>query len=173
MNHNKKLRTDMCGERAPQVGLEPTTTRLTAECSAIELLRIIYWDYWDCRDLSDPSLSLIPLAYPVIGVLEKLSLLQPFSPSGSRRRPTLPGRCQPSTISAKRLNFCVRYGNRWIPLAIITGNCMSFSIRRFLLRSHCPQFAIVVWLLPSRHTPLLIGLVPAFSRHWRRPAFAP
>ena len=24
---------------APQVGLEPTTTRLTAECSAIELLR--------------------------------------------------------------------------------------------------------------------------------------
>ena len=26
---------------APQVGLEPTTTRLTAECSAIELLRII------------------------------------------------------------------------------------------------------------------------------------
>ena len=26
---------------APQVGLEPTTTRLTAECSAIELLRNI------------------------------------------------------------------------------------------------------------------------------------
>ena len=26
---------------APRVGLEPTTTRLTAECSAIELLRII------------------------------------------------------------------------------------------------------------------------------------
>ena len=29
----------MCGVSAPQVGLEPTTTRLTAECSAIELLR--------------------------------------------------------------------------------------------------------------------------------------
>ena len=27
---------------APQVGLEPTTTRLTAECSAIELSRITY-----------------------------------------------------------------------------------------------------------------------------------
>ena len=67
---------------APQVGLEPTTTRLTAECSAIELLRII----------------------------------------GIRQRPTLPGRFQPSTISAKRLNFCVRDGNRWIPLAITTGN---------------------------------------------------
>ena len=28
-------------EKAPQVGLEPTTLRLTAECSAIELLRHI------------------------------------------------------------------------------------------------------------------------------------
>ena len=27
---------------APQVGLEPTTPRLTAECSTAELLRIIY-----------------------------------------------------------------------------------------------------------------------------------
>ena len=41
-----------------------------------------------------------------------------------RRRPTLPGRFQPSTISVLRLNFCVRYGNRWNPQAIITGNCM-------------------------------------------------
>lgn len=30
------------GFLAPQVGLEPTTTRLTAGCSAIELLRITY-----------------------------------------------------------------------------------------------------------------------------------
>ena len=68
---------------APQVGLEPTTLRLTAECSAIELLRN----------------------------------------NGIRRRPTLPGRFQPSTIGAERLNFCVRYGNRWDPLVITTGNC--------------------------------------------------
>ncbi len=27
---------------APQVGLEPTTLRLTAECSAIELLRNVW-----------------------------------------------------------------------------------------------------------------------------------
>ena len=26
-----------------------------------------------------------------------------------------------------RLNFCVRYGNRWIPQAIVTGNCLCFS----------------------------------------------
>jgi hypothetical protein len=28
---------------APEVGLEPTTLRLTAECSAIELLRNALW----------------------------------------------------------------------------------------------------------------------------------
>ncbi len=43
---------------------------------------------------------------------------------GFRRRPTLPGRYQPSTIGAKRLNCCVRNGNRCDPLAIATGNCM-------------------------------------------------
>ena len=31
----------LVGMVAPQVGLEPTTLRLTAECSAIELLRLI------------------------------------------------------------------------------------------------------------------------------------
>ena len=41
---------------------------------------------------------------------------------GIRRRPTLPGRFQPSTISVLRLNFCVRDGNRWDPQAIVTGN---------------------------------------------------
>ena len=59
-----------------------------------------------------------------ISVLEKLSSLQHF---GIRRRPTLPGRFQPSTISVWRLNFCVRYGNRWIPPAIVTGNRMHLS----------------------------------------------
>ena len=35
-----------------------------------------------------------------------------------------------------------------------------------------PQFAMVVCALRA-HTPLLIGLAPAFIRHRRRPAFAP
>ena len=39
----------------------------------------------------------------------------------NRRRPTLPGRVQPSTISAEGLNFCVRNENRWIPFAFVTG----------------------------------------------------
>ena len=36
---NKKALHHLQGFLAPQVGLEPTTLRLTAECSAIELLR--------------------------------------------------------------------------------------------------------------------------------------
>ena len=47
-------------------------------------------------------------------------------PCGIRQRPTLPGRLQPSTIGAERLNFCVRYGNRWIPFAVATGNLTGF-----------------------------------------------
>ena len=42
---------------------------------------------------------------------------------GFRQRPTLPGRLQPSTIGTEGLNFCVRYGNRWDPFVITTGNC--------------------------------------------------
>ena len=38
-----------------------------------------------------------------------------------RQRPTFPGGLPPSIISAKELNFCVRYGNRCILLAIVTA----------------------------------------------------
>ena len=34
-------------EKTPQVGLEPTAYRLTAGCSAIELLRIIFGAFYD------------------------------------------------------------------------------------------------------------------------------
>ena len=43
--------------------------------------------------------------------------------NGFRQRPTLPGRLQPSTIGTEGLNCCVRYGNRWDPFVITTGNC--------------------------------------------------
>src|SRR4029078_7469083 len=39
-----------------------------------------------------------------------------------RRRPTLPGPCEPSTIGAVGLNFSVRNGKRCFPHAIATGN---------------------------------------------------
>ena len=78
---------------APPAGLEPATTRLTAGCSAIELRR-------------NTELQSVSFAIRV----------------GNRRRPTLPGRFQPSTIGAEGLNFCVRDGNRWGPFAFATGS---------------------------------------------------
>ena len=98
---------------APQVGLEPTTLRLTAECSAIELLRN----------------------------------------NGIRRRPTLPGRFQPSTIGAERLNFCVRYGNRWFPLAIVTGK---FTLARL---QNCTVLTQLTFFRSS-YRPISIGKLP-------------
>ena len=38
-----------------------------------------------------------------------------------RQLSTFPGSHPPSIIDVKGLNFCVRHGNRWIPLAIVTG----------------------------------------------------
>ena len=40
----------LTGKLAPQVGFEPTTLRLTAGCSAIELLRSV-WAASECHDL--------------------------------------------------------------------------------------------------------------------------
>ncbi len=55
------------------------------------------------------------------------SFRRPTGPSGrkqkrdTRQRPTLPPRCQGSTIGAGGLNCCVRDGNRCFPTAMITG----------------------------------------------------
>ena len=89
---------------ALRVGLEPTTYRLTAGCSTIEL--------------------------PKIMGQTGLRLLSPFSHSCFfklfvRQYPTFPGRCQPSNIGAWRLNFRVRDGNGWYPLAMVTGYYMT------------------------------------------------
>ena len=48
-------------------------------------------------------------------------------------RPTLPGGCPPSTISAQELNFCVRNGNRCILFAIITKFIFFFSSTSIIL----------------------------------------
>ena len=47
-----------------------------------------------------------------------------------RQRPNLPGRVQPSTFGTGELNFCVRYGNRWDPFVITTGNGNDFHTDR-------------------------------------------
>ena len=52
-----------------------------------------------------------------------------------RQRPTLPLRCQSSTIGAVGLNYCVRYGNRCVPHAIATGNSSAISYGLHTLHS--------------------------------------
>ena len=44
-SHIYLLHKNILHKITPRVGLEPTTTRLTAECSTIELSRIINWKY--------------------------------------------------------------------------------------------------------------------------------
>ena len=86
-----------------------------------------------------------------------------------RRRPTLPGRFQPSTISVLRLNFCVRDGNRWIPQAIVTGNmglsrcCAPFrlSLRSSFVRAASGRFALRLF----GSAPLIRSAAPALSSH--------
>src|SRR5690554_1565820 len=79
---------------APQVGFEPTTDRLTADCSTTELL-------WK----NHFNMILFP------SLLKKISSL---ATSYSRRDKT------PTTMGAEELNFCVRYGNRCDLFAIAT-----------------------------------------------------
>ena len=145
---------------APQVRLELTTLRLTAECSAIELLRIIrglcrglfacpavcsvcfrhfYAWLWRTPRLrtsllarappwllprlrGSPGFRSLPRRPVLPYVLGAGKTFVPPAPLGSRQLPTLPSRSQLSTISVWRLNFCVRYGYRWCPPAIVTGN---------------------------------------------------
>jgi hypothetical protein len=79
----------------------------------------------------------------------------------SRQRSTLPAGRPTSTIDAERLNCCVRDGNRWFPLAIITekllcdclgplpvptGNSFGFCLPG-ASASGCPT----PWVVPSRH----------------------
>ena len=158
---------------APQVRLELTTLRLTAECSAIELLRIIRGLWRGLFALPGGLLCLLPPLYAWLWRTPRLrtsllarSALAPASasrlarlagfrspprsslclgagktfvppaPLGSRQLPTLPSRSQLSTISVWRLNFCVRYGYRWCPPAIVTGN---FPQGSFSLAPHSPH----------------------------------
>jgi hypothetical protein len=48
----------------------------------------------------------------------------------SRQRSTLPAGRPTSTIDAERLNCCVRDGNRWFPLAIVTEKLNSYFVIR-------------------------------------------
>ena len=79
------------------------------------------------------------MLFPYVREREKLPFLP--LPFGSRQLPTLPSRSQLSTISVWRLNFCVRYGYRWCPPAIVTGNFPSGRSPSLLVRFALFAFA--------------------------------
>ena len=95
-----------------------------------------------------------------------------MSLNGIRRRPTLPGRFQPSTISVLRLNFCVRDGNRWIPQAIVTGNSklsLDAIAAAFLVptlrQSNCLASAFLLFALRLSFQTLAIAWMPLSLSH--------
>ena len=75
--------------------------------------------------------------------------------NGFRQRPTLPGRLQPSTIGTEGLNCCVRYGNRWDPFVITTGNCELVKQVRFLFPLAFARFRLCF--------PLRFGILSLFQ----------
>ena len=58
----------------------------------------------------------------------------------NRQLPILPGRLQPSTFGVYVLNYCVRNGNRWDHIAIITG----YSIGSMYLQNYTETRIILV-----------------------------
>ena len=57
--------------------------------------------------------------------------------SSNRQRPILPDRFQSSTFGVQGLNYCVRHGNRWTPLAIVTGYVVEGLSPQNFMKRHC------------------------------------
>ena len=71
-----------------------------------------------------------------------------------RQLSTFPGSLPPSIIDVKELNFCVRHGNRWIPLAIVTGFSRVFIIPS-KLNNITHDFSLIPTLLEPLYTVAL------------------
>src|SRR5690554_1194649 len=104
---------------APRVGLEPTTLRLTAECSAIELPRSESPMQHRNVTASHKSKFSWSTVARTCEPLQPINLILATSYSSTTR-------CG-STITAEGLNCCVRYGNRWIPFAFVTKKLVKRS----------------------------------------------
>ena len=91
---------------APPAGLEPATSWLTVMRSANWAIEE-YFVFFSLNT-KDNDFSVVI-----------------FSIYSFRQLSTFPGSHPPSIIDVKELNFCVRYGNRWILLAIVTESICS------------------------------------------------
>ena len=108
---------------APQTGLEPVTLRLTAACSTDWAIRAYIYVHWSSAQRLFSGTALLWLQWTKFRI---------------RQRLTLPGRLQPSTISAEKLNFCVRHGNRWSfsPLSPEILTAFSLFLSSFSMHLH-------------------------------------
>ena len=123
------------------------------------------------RDCSDSAPAMYVHHYTCFSNIKKREPLQRMTLGEIRRRPTLPGRFQPSTISALRLNFCVRDGNRWIPQAIVTGNMGLSRSRSLRFRS---SFALApLPLRPSLRSPFRFASLSSHPQNRTGPLSLP
>src|SRR5262249_36055031 len=85
----------------------------------------------------------------------------------NRRRPTLPGPLEPSTIGAEGLNFSVRNGKRCFPLAKATGKGRDQPPRSFKTAQRHP--GITGSENPSSPRPISTGLLQTLPSFQIRP----
>ncbi len=134
--------------KTPRVGLEPTTTRLTAECSTIELSRTILF-FPSFSSVCDRDVAL-PLSYrgPYIQHTFKTTHEESFlSPalSGSGHFPWL---C-PRPISDGQLHTLLHFHLRPIYLVLFKGSYWIPSMGYLILRGASRLDAFSVYPLPA------------------------
>ena len=116
---------------APQVGLEPTTLRLTAACSANwaiqeydQILHRVFMHFAQfgfCTLNSIFRVALLTLALPTELIRNMWKIRNFFRILQFRQLSIFPGSHPPSIFNVKELNFRVRYGYGWFLFAIVTG----------------------------------------------------
>src|SRR5439155_3483258 len=84
----------------------------------------------DPKEAQNTMIEHLPALLPVLAKKRPWTEIQGLRQELIRRRPTLPRRCQRSTIGAGGLNFRVRDGNGCDPSATVTGNSNSRTKQR-------------------------------------------
>ena len=130
--HMKKRQGYMPWRVAPQVRLELTTLRLTAECSAIELLRIIRGLCRGSLPARRSAVSFRPAF--ALGLGHRLSFAHRFRLAPLWLLPRL--RCSPGFRSLPRSSLCSRAGKTSVPPAPLWIPATSYSPKPFPAQYH-------------------------------------
>ena len=114
---------------APPAGLEPATSWLT-------VMRSANW-----------------------AIEEYIRIIRFPSDYSFRQLSTFPGSLPPSIIDVKELNFCVRHGNRWSLLAIVTGYSLFIEVIPSKLNNTISDLSLLSSLfLNLRSSPRTISI---------------